>query len=152
MSMNPGIDATELNPNIRPQDDLFQHVNGKWFAEVDIPEDKAIYGAFAMLADDSEAAVREVLEEAAANPLPGVSQQIGDLYASFLDEDRANELGAAPIAADLKLIEQVRQIDDATKLLGTYEYLGLSGLFGIWVDNDEGNPDRYIVNLSLIHI
>jgi putative endopeptidase len=148
MSMKPGIDANELNPAVRPQDDLFQYVNGKWFAEVDIPEDKAIYGAFAMLADDSEAAVREVLDEAAANPLPGVSQQIGDLYASFLDEDRANELGAAPIAADLKLIEQVRQIDDATQLLGTYEYLGLSGLFGIWVDNDEGNPDRYIVNLA----
>ena len=148
MSMKPGIDANDLNPTVRPQDDLFQHVNGKWFAEVEIPEDKAIYGAFAMLADDSEAAVREVLEEAAANPQPGVSQQIGDLYASFLDEERANELGAAPIAADLKLIEQVRQIDDATKLLGSYEHLGISGLFGIWVDNDEGNPDRYIVNLA----
>jgi putative endopeptidase len=148
MSMKPGIDANDLNPSIRPQDDLFRHVNGKWFAEVEIPEDKAIYGAFAMLADDSEAAVREVLEEAAANPLPGVSQQIGDLYASFLDEDRANELGAAPIAADLKLIEHVRQIDDATKLLGEYENLGISGIFGIWVDNDEGNPDRYIVNMA----
>ena len=148
MSMKPGIDANDLNPSIRPQDDLFRHVNGKWFDSVAIPEDKAIYGAFAMLADDSEAAVREVLEEAAANPLPGVSQQIGDLYASFMDEERANELGAAPIAADLKLIEQVRQIDDATKLLGEYENLGLSGLFGIWVDNDEGNPDRYIVNLA----
>ena len=84
MSMKPGIDANDLNPSIRPQDDLFRHVNGKWFAEVEIPEDKAIYGAFAMLADDSEAAVREVLEEAAANPLPGVSQQIGDLFAGEL--------------------------------------------------------------------
>ncbi|MFM6967255.1 MAG: M13 family metallopeptidase [Rhodoluna sp.] len=148
MSMKPGIDAADLNPAIRPQDDLFRHVNGKWFAEVEIPEDKAIYGAFAMLADDSESAVREVLEAAAADPQPGVSQQIGDLYASFLDEERANELGAAPIATDLKLIEQVRQIDDATKLLGSYEHMGLSGLFGLWVDNDEGNPDRYIVNMS----
>ena len=148
MSMKPGIDPTDFNTSVRPQDDLFQHVNGKWFAEVEIPEDKAIYGAFAMLADDSEAAVREVLEQAAANPEPGVSQQIGDLYASFLDEERANELGAAPIAADLNLIEHVRQIDDATRLLGTYENLGLSGLFGLWVDNDEGNPDRYIMNLA----
>jgi putative endopeptidase len=148
MSMKPGLDANDLNPLIRPQDDLFQHVNGKWFDTTEIPEDKAIYGAFSMLADDAEAAVREVLEEAAANPQPGVSQQIGDLYASFLDEERANELGAAPIAADLKLIEQIRQIDDATKLLGEYEHQGMSGLFGLWVDNDEGNPDRYIVNMS----
>ena len=146
--MKPGIDATELDRSIRPQDDLFRHVNGKWYDELEIPADKAIYSAFAMLADDAEAAVRDILEEAAANPQPGVSQQIGDLYASFLDEDRANELGAAPIAADLKLIDQVRQIDDATKLLGEYEHMGLSGLFGVWVDNDEGNPDRYIVNFA----
>ena len=148
MSMKPGIDAASFDKNVRLQDDLFQHVNGTWFASTEIPEDKAIYGSFHMLADDAEAAVKEILLEASANPKPGVSQQIGDLYAAFLDEERANELGAAPIAADLLLISQVRQIDDATKLLGEYERTGVSGLFGLWVDNDEGNPDRYIVNMS----
>jgi len=148
MSMKPGIDAAALDKTVRLQDDLFQHVNGTWFAATEIPEDKAIYGSFHMLADDAEAAVKEILLEAAANPQPGVSQQIGDLYSAFLDEERANELGAAPIAADLLLISQVRQIDDATKLLGEFERTGVSGLFGLWVDNDEGNPDRYIVNMS----
>ncbi len=148
MSMSPGIDQNDFDKNVRPQDDLFRYVNGTWFDKTEIPADKAIYGSFHMLADDAEEAVRQIIEEAAANPQPGVSQQIGDLYASFMDEERANELGAAPIRADLKLIEQVRQIDDATKLLGEYEQTGISGLFGIWVDNDEGNPDRYIVNLA----
>ena len=148
MSINPCLDPAEFDKNIRPQDDLFRYTNGKWLADTEIPADKGIYSSFHMLADDAEAAVRIILEEAAANPQPGVSQQIGDLYASFLDEARANELGAAPIAADLKLIEQIRQIDDATALLGEYERSGFSGLFGIWVDNDEGNPDRYIVNLA----
>ena len=148
MSINPNLDPAEFDQTIRPQDDLFRYTNGKWLAETEIPADKGIYSSFHMLADDAEAAVREILESAAADPKPGVSQQIGDLYASFLDEERANELGAAPIAADLKLISEIRQIDDATKLLGEYERTGVSGLFGLWVDNDEGNPDRYIVNLS----
>ena len=147
MSMKPGIEETSIDHNIRVQDDLFRHVNGKWFAETEIPEDKSMYGSFHMLADDAEAAVKEILLEASANPKPGAAQQIGDLYASFMDEARANELGAAPIAAELKLIEQLSTLDEATKLLGEFSKQGIGGLFGSYVDNDPGNPSRYIVNL-----
>jgi putative endopeptidase len=143
----PGIDAAALHTSIRPQDDLFEYVNGTWLESTEIPEDKAIYGSFHLLADASEAAVKEILEEAQADPQPGVSQQIGDLYGSFLDEQRVNELGAAPIAADLKLIEEIRTLDDATRLLGEFERTGISGMFGLYVDNDPGNPERYLVNL-----
>ena len=146
--MKPGIDPAALNSTVRPQDDLFEHVNGTWLEATEIPQDKAIYGSFHMLADASEAAVKEILEDAAANPTAGVSQQIGDLYSSFLDEQRANELGAAPIAADLKLIETIASIDDATKLLGEFERSSVSGMFGLYVDNDPGEPSRYLVNLA----
>ena len=132
------------------QDDLFRHVNGKWFAETEIPEDKSMYGSFHMLADDAEAAVKEILLAAAEStdaPAGSPAQQIGDLYASFMDEARANELGAAPIAAELKLIEQLTTISEATKLMGEFSKQGIGGLFGSYVDNDPGNPSRYIVNL-----
>jgi putative endopeptidase len=147
MSMNPGIDEAAFDHNIRPQDDLFRHVNGKWFAETAIPEDKSMYGSFHMLADDSEAAVKEILLVAAANPTPGAAQQIGDLYASFMDENRANELGAAPIAAELNLVQHLSDIAQTTKLLGEFSKAGIGGLFGSYVDNDPGNPERYIVHL-----
>ncbi|MEY4492518.1 MAG: hypothetical protein RL085_929, partial [Actinomycetota bacterium] len=145
--MNPGIDEAAFDHNIRPQDDLFRHVNGKWFAETAIPEDKSMYGSFHMLADDSEAAVKEILLVAAANPTPGAAQQIGDLYASFMDENRANELGAAPIAAELNLVQHLSDIAQTTKLLGEFSKAGIGGLFGSYVDNDPGNPERYIVHL-----
>ena len=147
MSLLPGIDAKSLSKAIRPQDDLFKHVNGKWLESTEIPEDKAIYGSFHMLADASEAAVKLILEEASANPLPGVSQQIGDLYASFLDEAKANQLAATPIKEDLQKIAKLSSLADATKLLGEYERTGISGLFGMYVDNDPNNPERYLVNL-----
>jgi putative endopeptidase len=150
MSMKPGIEETSFDHNIRVQDDLFRHVNGKWFAETEIPEDKSMYGSFHMLADDAEAAVKEILLAAAEStdaPAGSPAQQIGDLYASFMDEARANELGAAPIAAELKLIEQLSTIAEATKLMGEFSKQGIGGLFGSYVDNDPGNPSRYIVNL-----
>ncbi len=96
-----GINKHGFDENTRPQDDLFRHTNGHWLQNEEIPADQAVHGSFYKLRDDSEAAVKDILEEAQANPKPGVSQQIGDMYASFLDEARANELGAAPISADL---------------------------------------------------
>jgi putative endopeptidase len=147
MKPTPGIDATSLSKQTRAQDDLFRHVNGSWLDKTEIPEDKAIYGSFHMLADASEEAVKLILEEAAANPKPGVSQQIGDLYACFLDEAKANELGAEPIKADLDRVQAISSLGDATKLLGEFERTGTSGIFGMYVDNDPNDPTRYQINL-----
>jgi putative endopeptidase len=147
MKLSPGIDATALSKQTRAQDDLFRHVNGTWLDKTEIPEDKAIYGSFHMLADASEEAVKLILEEAAANPKPGVSQQIGDLYACFLDEAKANQLGSAPIKADLDKVQAISSLADATKLLGEFERTGTSGIFGMYVDNDPNDPTRYQVNL-----
>lgn len=147
MKLLPGIDASSLSKQTRAQDDLFRHVNGTWLDNTAIPEDKAIYGSFHMLADASEEAVKLILEEAAANPKPGVSQQIGDLYACFLDETKANQLGAEPIKADLKQVAELSTIGEATRLLGEFERTGTSGIFGIYVDNDPNDPTRYQVNL-----
>jgi putative endopeptidase len=147
MKPTPGIDATALSKQVRAQDDLFRHVNGTWLDNTEIPEDKAIYGSFHMLADASEEAVKLILEEAAANPKPGVSQQIGDLYACFLDEAKANQLGAEPIKDDLKQVAELSSIGEATRLLGEFERTGTSGIFGMYVDNDPNDPTRYQVNL-----
>jgi predicted metalloendopeptidase len=100
-----------------------------------------------MLADASEEAVKLILEEASANPSPGVSQQIGDLYASFLDEDKANALGAKPIEEDLARIKALSNLSEVTTMLGEFERTGVSGLFGMYVDNDPNDPTRYLVNL-----
>ena len=141
-----GINTKGFDHNVRPQDDLFRHTNGDWLKNEDIPADQAVHGSFYKLRDDSEDAVKAILEEAQANSKPGVSQQIGDMYASFLDEARANELGAAPIAADLARIKAT-DFSGITHLLGELERGVISGIFGMYVNNDPGNPERYLINM-----
>ena len=141
-----GINKAGFDSAIRPQDDLFRHANGDWLKNEEIPADQAVHGSFYKLRDDSEDAVKAILEDAQANPKPGVSQQIGDMYASFLDEARANELGAAPIAADLERISKAN-FAELTRIMGELERTGSSGLFGFYVNNDPGNPERYLVNM-----
>ena len=146
MTNTQGINKSGFDHSVRPQDDLFKHVNGDWLKNEEIPADQAVHGSFYKLRDDSEAAVKAILEEAVANPKPGVSQQIGDMYGSFLDEARVNELGAAPIAVDLDRISKA-SFGDLAHLMGELERGGIPGLFGFYVNNDPGNPERYLVNM-----
>ena len=132
MTIKPGLDIANFDTSVRPQDDLFRHTNGKWIDEVEIPADQAIYGSFMILRDLSEERVREILEDAAKNPKPGVSQKIGDMYGSFLNEERANEYGKAPIADDLVRIEKLSSVAELNKLLGEISVQGIDGFFGMY--------------------
>src|SRR5512135_596835 len=101
MAFPSGIPVDELDPGIRPQDDLFRHVNGRWIARTDIPADRARESTFRNLADEAEIAVREIAEEAASAPEGSEERKFGDVYASFMDADRAELLGSQPIGPAL---------------------------------------------------
>jgi putative endopeptidase len=64
-----------------------------------------------------------------------------------MDEARAEELGAEPIAPALAAVDAVATHRDLAQLLGELERAGGSGLFGSYVDMDSRNSDRYVVNL-----
>ena len=67
--------------------------NGPWLREAQIPEDKALIGAFVVLRDRAEEAVREIVtEEPGEDPDP-IRAKIADLYASYMDEQRLEQLG-----------------------------------------------------------
>src|ERR687898_1326216 len=101
-----GIAVDELSPDIRPQDDLFRHVNSRWLAETEIPPDRAAHGAFHALRDQAELDVRALAEEAAASDAPAGSDErkVGDLWAAFMDVDAVEAVDAAPLADDLAAI------------------------------------------------
>jgi putative endopeptidase len=144
-SLPAGIAIDELDQNIRPQDDLFRHVNGKWIARTEIPSDKARYGSFYVLAEEAEKAVRDIIVEA-QDAAPGSEERkVGDLYASFMDEARANELGAAPLTPLLDAVDAIDSVESFLATLGSLERGGVSGFTQIFVDNDPGNPERYLI-------
>ncbi len=135
---------TSIDP-VRVQDDLFRHVNGQWLQRDNIPSDQSTYGAFQEMRDTSEAICREIAEAAAAEPGPVGSprQLIGDLYASFLDEDLVESRGSEPAWQQLRLLEPVHSVDAFAELLGRLQREGVSGLFGFGADTDPDAPDRY---------
>ncbi|GAA0424809.1 M13 family metallopeptidase [Leifsonia naganoensis] len=145
MTLASGIASDELDPTIRPQDDLFRHVNGKWIARTEIPDDKARWGSFMVLAEQSEAAVREIIEAAQTAPEGTEERKFGDLFASFMDEERVDALGIRPIEAQLALASDVSSVAELLQTLGKLERHGVGGFYQLFVDNDPGDPERYLV-------
>ena len=68
----PGIDTAGMDLSVRPQDDFFRYVNGKWADNTPIPADQSGYGSFAMLRERAQERVRAIIEdEARAAAAPG---------------------------------------------------------------------------------
>lgn len=140
-----GIDRAELDPDIRPNDDLYRHVNGRWVARTPIPADKARYGSFMILAEEAEQAVREIIEQAQSAEAGTLEKKVGDLYASFMDVDRVEALGAEPLAPLLAEVDAIDSVDALLSTLGRLERRGVAGFAQLFVDNDPGDPERYLI-------
>ena len=145
VTLPSGIAKDELDADVRPQDDLFRHVNGRWIERTEIPADKARYGSFLVLHEEAEQAVREIIEEAQEAEPGTEARKVGDLYASFMNEQRADLLGATPIAAQLVDVSLIRSVESFLETLGRLERQGVSGFLQLYVDNDPGDPERYLV-------
>ncbi len=147
--MHSGIDRASIDHDVRPQDDLFGHVNGHWIATTAIPDDRARYGSFDLLREEAETNVRDLIEEAAAKQpsLDSVEGKVGALYASFMDTDTIAALGASPLVPQLRDIAAVGTSSDVCRVSGWMQRAGISGLVHHWVTADAGSPLDYIVYL-----
>ncbi|QLD11569.1 M13 family metallopeptidase [Microbacterium oleivorans] len=140
-----GIDTAELSPEIRPQDDLFRHVNGSWLERTEIPDDKARWGSFHLIAEQAESDVRAIIDEATTAEPGTVRRKIGDLFTSFMDTDRIDELGADPLRPQLARVDAVDSIPALLRTVGELEREGIGGMIGTFIEPDPGNPERYVV-------
>lgn len=141
-----GIDLSHTDPAIRVQDDLFAHVNGAWLDTHEIPADRAVDGAFRKLYDQAELDVQAIIRNAAGEP-GSDARKIADLYASFMDTDTVESAGLVPVLAELAEVARVDRGGFAG-LLGRLQRTGVGGAVAIYVDTDDKNSQRYLINAT----
>src|SRR5512147_86031 len=144
-----GIDLTARDMNVKPGDDFFHYANGTWLANTPIPPDRTRWGAFDILRDKSDRDVKAIIEEVAARGGAAGSneQKIADLYNSYLNIDQINQIGLAPVQAEIEQINAVTNHEQAIRLVATP---GVAVDFPIvmYVNLDDRNPDRYVVCMT----
>ena len=136
-----GLDLRYVDPDVRPQDDLYQHVNGTWIRDHVIPADRPIDGAFLALRDLSEERVRDIITDAP------VDSRIGAFYASFMDTDAVEAAGVEALAPDLAEVDGAGDADSLALAMARLEKVGVGGLIGAYVNNDAKNSTEYILYL-----
>lgn len=150
-----GIDLSFVDSRVRPQDDLFGHVNGRWLDEYDIPADRATDGAFRTLSDRAEEQVRDIITSASSGDGGDASRssdsidatRIGDLYASFMDTATIARVGMTPLLAELDTIAAADRAALAL-VLGRLQRTGVGGATGVYVDTDSKDSTRYLLHMS----
>ncbi|WNG39222.1 peptidase M13 [Archangium violaceum] len=146
-----GVETKYFDTSVRPQDDFFRYVNGTWLKTAQIPADKGRYGSFIELRDKSEAALRAIIEEAAAaqdTKAGSDLQKVGDLYQSFMDTARIQSLGVEPVRPDLARVAALKDKKELPELIGSLARLGVQMPFSTYVGQDAKQADRYIVYAS----
>jgi len=145
-----GIELANLDRSVRPQDDFYRYVNGTWLKNTPIPADKPYWAPFAKLRDDTDAQVREIIEQAARErgATGSEAQKVGDFYASFTDEARVESLGSSPLASELTRIDLIADKSEIPELMAHLSRLGVDAPFDGGVAPDAKDSSRYIAYLG----
>ncbi len=133
----------DIDPSVRPQDDLFRHVNGRWLARTEIPADKQAAGAFIDLRDAAEQAIR-VIVTGLAGAEPGTEAYLVEhMFGSFMDIEGVEAKGLAPLAPLLAEIDAIGTVEDLLDYFGRSLRRGIGAPLGVEVESDPGDPSRY---------
>ncbi|MCH8058851.1 MAG: peptidase M13 [Proteobacteria bacterium] len=143
--ISSGIDVHYMDTSVKPGDDFFRYMNGKWLDETEIPADKSNYGGFVILADEAQEKVKAIIEESATGDFAkGTDEQkVGDLYRSYMDIETRNALGITPLLPEFEKINSISSHDELTVYFGRASRYGVSVPLNIEQLVDWNDPTRY---------
>ncbi len=143
--LKSGVYAENFDLGVRPGDDFFAYVNGTWVRDTEIPADKAIYGISAIVRERSQEQVRAIIEDASSGThAPGSDEQkVGDLFASYMNMARRDELGVSPLADDLARIDALGDRSDLSRYFAYANKVGFNAPFGLIIYPDLKSPENY---------
>lgn len=139
-----GYNAAAMDGSVKPGDDFFAYVNGTWFRKAEIAPDRTFVGIDSVLNDQIDKDVRNIIENAAKDPAQfgQIGQQIGDFYASWMNDSAVEARGLAPAKPYLEKIDAVKSRGGLIDLFGT---VGYESPLGIFLGPDPKVPSRYAV-------
>lgn len=149
--LTSGVDKDNISKTLSPGSDFYEYVNEGWLKNTQIPPDRSNYGAFTVLDDETFAAVRAIIDEAAADtqaPKGSDRQKVGDFYRSYTNLQRRNELGVQPIE---HIFAEVAAITDKKELMPLAARLyrqGVGSVLSAYVEPDARRSEQYAIYIS----
>jgi putative endopeptidase len=142
--------ASNMDLTLDPGKDFFDYANGGWLARNPIPPSESGWGIGNLVDEELYVKLRTINEQAAKSRAPTGSdqQQIGDFWATAMDEGKADALGLTPLNPQLALIDSIKTVADVIYVSFALRPLGVETFCGVSVDQDEKQSDIMSVHIG----
>ena len=148
--LRSGIDLTNLDNSVRPQDDFFSYACGGWMKKNPLPAAYSRYGSFDVLGEDNNKRINGILKELLSGSYAkgSIEQKLSDLYKLSMDEARRNKEGVQPLMPLLNKMEKAKTTADLFKIQLELVPMGDSEFVGTYVAADEKNAKQNILYVA----
>ncbi|MFS4456387.1 M13 family metallopeptidase [Maribacter sp. 2304DJ31-5] len=145
--LTSGILKEYMDTSVNPGDDFTAYVNGTWMKETEIPADKSSYGVGFIVHEESEDNVKKIIEKSASGDFSKGSdeQKVGDLYQSYMDMEKRNQLGVSPLQEEFEKVDAISNYDELATYFAYANKYDISTPLGLFIYQDFKDPTVYTV-------
>lgn len=148
--LTSGILVEHMDTLKNPGDNFMYYVNGTWIKNTKIPDDKSAYGIGTIVHEESEDNVKKIIEESTSGEFEKGSdeQKVGDLYESYMNMERRNEIGIDPLKEEFTKIDSLKNYDELATYFAYANKYGINVPIGMFIYQDFKDPTIYTVYLQ----
>ncbi len=108
------IETANMDSSVKPGDNFFLYVNGKWIKNATFPSTESGIGSFLDVYNVTKNHLHSILDSVAKGGFEkgSIAQKVGDFYASGMDSATIEKLGYDPIKPYLQQINSFKNIND----------------------------------------
>lgn len=150
VELSSGIELQYLDHSVRPQDDFYRYINGKWLDATVIPADKSSYDSFDIVYDKTQDQLHTIVNELTKSQKVTDAEQVKivNLYASFMDEAASEERGGKPLAAEFARINALQKIEQVPTLIAHLNRIGVTAPYVSQVHQDAKDSSKYVFDIG----
>ena len=134
LAIPAGVDQAAMDLTANPCDDFFQYACGGWVKNTPIPGDEEAWDrSFSPIRDRNEEILHTILEGFAKGDGKGepYQKELGDFYASCMDEAGIDKLGTKPLEPWTKAIDGVTSPGALYRVIGKLQADGIPTLISL---------------------
>jgi putative endopeptidase len=142
------IEITGIDNTVRPGDNFYRYVNGKWYDSISIPATQAGVGAYMFMNYPQRLRLQQILDSVSRGKYAAgsIEQMVGDFYASGMDTATIDKRGYDPIKPKLAKIEAINNIPSLMSFVANEIKLNNSSIMTFGVGPDDKNSSMNIAH------
>jgi len=143
------VDVRGIDSSIKPGDNFFRYVNGRWYDTAKIADDQTGVGSYSFLNIPQKQLLQNILDSVSktTNTPGSIDQKVGDFYASGMDTATINRRGYEPIQPIFGRIDAISNLPSLMKFAASELNTGNHTIIGFGI-----SPDNKNSGINIAHV